>query len=113
MRQSVILLTLPLKPVEKPLSSPLFLHIAKYNYHLELEKGDEVEVHDWTIGHYNDHPISFTALVTNKIKRIKPQKDQDIFEIAFILEIGDKDKIPKIVEIIKKLNPGKFEDELY
>ena len=113
MFKCVVRLAVPLKPKGQQTASPMFWQIAEYDYDPGLQVGDEVQVTDWEIGHFCDKSVTFIAAVTHRIKRVKPQKPQDAFEISIYLEMADKDKLLKIVEIFKKMNPGKFEEELY
>lgn len=113
MFKCVVRLVIPLKPKGQQTVSPMFWQMAEYDYDPGLQVGDEVQVTDWGIGELGDKPVTFIASVTRRIKEVKPQKPKDAFEISIYLEMVDKDKLSQIIEILKKLNPGKFETELY
>ena len=108
-----VLLEVPLKPKGRPTTSPLFFTVAKYNYVPPLQLGDEIQITNWGIGDWSDEPLSFIAAVTRIVKEVIPGKPEDVFKLSFYVEMADKDELLRIAEIFKKLNPGKFEDELY
>lgn len=113
MFKCVVLLAVPLKPKGQQLASPTFWPVAEYDYEPNLQVGDQVQITKWEIGTWDDEPLTFIAGVTRRVKEILPEKPKDVFKISFYLEIADKEQLPRIVGIFKKLNPGKFEDELY
>jgi hypothetical protein len=49
-------------------------------------------------------------MVVRKVKTVKPHKDGDIFRIEVFVELADKEELERMREILKRLNPGKFED---
>lgn len=49
-------------------------------------------------------------MVVRKEKTVKPHKDGDISRIDVFVELADKEELERMREILKRLNPGKFED---
>lgn len=87
-------------------------HIARYSYDPGLQVGEQFWVYDETIGTWEDKPFSFKALVKERQKTVIPRRksEADIFRLSIIIEAADKEKIARIAEVIKKLNPGVFEE---
>jgi hypothetical protein len=113
MYRCCILLTLPLTYTDSSDNSPTFFTIAKYNFDPGLQEGEEVQVSDWGIGWGREEVVNCTAVVVKRIRSIIPKDrkdDTDVFELSIILEIADKEQVPRICEIFRKLNPGKFKD---
>jgi hypothetical protein len=65
---------------------------------------------DLHFGGWEDESFSFTAMVVRKEKTVKPHKDGDISRIDVFVELADKEELERMREILKRLNPGKFED---
>lgn len=89
----------------------LSTEVARYNFDLGLQIGDQVVLSEIHFGGWEDKPFSFTAMVVRKEKIIKPQKEgDDLFTINIYVELADKEELPKIRDTLRRLNPGKFEE---
>jgi hypothetical protein len=88
--------------------------IARYNYDLGLQLHEKIVLRDISLG-YEIFPL-ITGAVVDVLKVIKQKrgkdspKDNDIYMIEVIIELDDKEDMPKIRDIIKELNPGKYKD---
>jgi hypothetical protein len=93
-----------------PLERNPHIQIAKYDFDPGLQPGQKVDVTDLCWGFGKGESFSFEALVTLRKNQINPQENQqnDIFRINICLEMADKEQLPKLVEILKKLNPGEI-----
>jgi hypothetical protein len=100
---------LKVKDVEVEVES-LWTKVAEYNFDPGLQVGEEILLSNIHFGEWQDEPFSFTAMVVRKVKTVKPHKDGDIFRIEVFVELADKEKRERMREILKRLNPGKFED---
>jgi hypothetical protein len=100
---------LKVKDLEVEVES-LWTKVAKYNFDPGLEVGEEIVLSDIHFGEWQDKPFSFRAMVVRKEKTVKPHKDGDIFRIDVFVELADKEELERMREILKRLNPGKFED---
>lgn len=109
MFECTIWIPLPLK-IKGQSSDSSWSSLAKYNYDPGLQVGEQVSVQDLKMGYWEDKPFSFVAMVVERRKIIKPSKEGDMFELAIFLELADKEQLQRMREILKKLNPGKFED---
>ena len=100
---------LKVKDVEVEVES-LWAKVAEYNFDPGLQVGEQIVLSDIHFGEWQDEPFSFTARVVRKEKTVKPHKDGDIFRIDVFVERADKEELERMREILKRLNPGKFED---
>lgn len=92
-------------------ASPLFITVANYDHAIKLQVGEQLQITNWITGW--GEKFTFMASVVRCEKEILPKKPEDVFKISFYVEMADKDKLPRIVENLKQVNPGKYEDELY
>ena len=78
------------------------MEVAKYNFNLGLQVGEDVEL----ILHYSDESFPFVGKVVKILKVIENDKNgvDDIFRIEAHVEIGDKEDLVKVREILKGLN---------
>ena len=100
---------LKVKEVEVEVQS-LWTKVAQYNFAPGLQVGEKIVLSDIHFGGWQDERFQFTAMVVRKEKTVKPHKDGDIFRIDVFVELADKEELERMREIIKRLNPGKFED---
>jgi hypothetical protein len=100
---------LKVKDVEVEVES-LWTKVAEYNFDPGLQVGEQIVLSDIHFGEWQDEPFSFRAMVVRKEKTVKPHKDGDIFRIDVFVERADKEELERMREILKRLNPGKFED---
>lgn len=100
---------LKVKDVEVEVES-LWTKVAEYNFDPGLQVGEEILLSDIHFAKWQDEPFLFTAMVVRKVKTVKPHKDGDIFRIEVFVELADKEELERMREILKRLNPGKFED---
>jgi hypothetical protein len=84
--------------------------IARYNFDLGLQIGDQIVLSDIHFGGWEDKPFSFRAVVVRKEKTIKPQREcDDLFIIDIYVELADKEELPRMRDVLIRLNPGKYE----
>jgi len=100
---------LKIKDVEVEVES-LWTKVAQYNFDPGLQVGEEIVLSNIHFGEWQDKPFSFRAMVVRKEKTVKPHKDGDTFRIDVFVELADKEELERMREILKRLNPGKFED---
>ena len=100
---------LKVKDVEVEVES-LWTKVAEYNFDPGLQVGEQIVLSDIHFGEWQDEPFSFRAMVVRKEKTVKPHKDGDISRIDVFVELADKEELERMREILKRLNPGKFED---
>lgn len=110
MFECIVYIPFPLK-TKGQISEISWMNIAKYTYDPGLQVGDQINIQDLKMGYWGDKPFSFKALVVDRRKIIKPNKEGDAFELAILLELADKEELQRMREIIKKLNPNKFFDD--
>ena len=112
MFEYVIELVVPLTPLDVGSEEYQTWEIAKYNFDLGLQVDDEVWLTNIKIGSWQDEPFNFLAGVTKRQKEIlvahKPE--ESIFRVLMTLEVKDKEQFPRLMEIMKNLNPGAFKD---
>ncbi|MFP5272296.1 hypothetical protein [Coleofasciculus sp.] len=90
--------------------------IATYGFDPGLQVSDQVWINDEkrTYGTSQDENIHFLAAVTKRQKEVIPgrksRSEQDLFRLVITLEAADKDHIARIAEIMRRLNPGEFQD---
>lgn len=110
MFECIIWFIFPLK-IKGQSTETSWTSLAKYNYDPGLQVGDKVDIQDLKMGYWEDKSFSFTAMVVDRRKIIRPNKKEgDRFELAIYLELADKEQLQRMREILKKLNPGKFEE---
>ncbi len=110
MLECTIWIPFPLR-IKEPRYETGWMIIAKYKYAPGLQKGDEVDIRDLQMGYWRDKPFSFKAMVVDRRKIIKTNKEGDAFELAIYLETADKEELQRMRKIIKKLNPDNFQDD--
>jgi len=107
-----ILLGLPLVSTESPETGTGSVNIATYNFDPGLREGDEVVVENWGVGwNSSEEILNCIALVVKRSRCIVPRKNKEedhLFVDRIFLEIADKEQLPQICEILRRLNPGKF-----
>jgi hypothetical protein len=110
MFEYIINMPFPLKLKGIEVENP-FTEVARYNFDLGLQIGDQVVLSEIHLGGWGDKPFSFRAIVVRKEKIIKPQKEgDDLFTIDIYVELADKEELPRMRDILRQLNPDKFEE---
>ena len=105
-----IYMPFPLKTKGSESDEIVWTKVAQYNFDPGLQVDDEVDL-STHFGGWEDKPFFFKkARVVRKDKIVKSQKDGDIFRIEVFVELADKEDLVRMREILRKLNPGKFED---
>jgi hypothetical protein len=84
------------------------LEIAKYNFDLGLEEGEEIQLDDICILGKKETSHTGLGVVKKKVKAIKQHEDGDIFTINVFVEIADKDKFEKIRGLLKHYRVNKL-----
>ena len=88
-----------------------FKEVARYHFDLGLQIGDQVVLSNIHFGGWEDKPFSFRTVVVRKEKTIQPQRESDdIFIIDIYVELADKEELPRMRDILIRLNPGKYEE---
>jgi len=110
-----IYLVLPIQSsANETATKPLGIRVAKYEFDPGLYPGDEVNVSDLEWGWNGEKPFTFSALVIDRKKFIRakqdPNRPQDVFHLVIEIEMADKEQIPRMVKILKELNPEKIKD---
>ena len=109
MFEYIIHMPFPLKLKDKE-SKSLWTKVAQYNFDPGLQVGEEIVLSDIHFGDWSDKPFCFRAMVVKKEKNVIPRKEGDIFRVDLYVELADKEELERMREIIKRLNPGQFEE---
>jgi hypothetical protein len=84
--------------------------VARYNFDLGLQIGDQIVLSEIHFGRWEDKPFSFRAVVVRKEKIIKPQREgDDLFTIDIYVELADKEELPRMRDVLRRQDPDKYE----
>ncbi|WP_434685977.1 hypothetical protein [Pseudanabaena minima] len=110
MFEYIIHVPFPLKLKDCESDEISWMKVAQYNFDPGLQIDEEINL-STHFGGWGDKPFFFKkARVVRKDKIVISQKGGDIFRIDVFVEIADKEDLVRMREILRKLNPGKFED---
>lgn len=107
MFECLVYLPLPIQPQGQPLTEPLSFKIARFDFDPGFQVGEQISIADLE---WDERLFSFHAIVKNLKKQIRPRSDGDVLRLMILVEMADKEQIPQMVEILKTLNPDKFEN---
>jgi hypothetical protein len=109
MTECTVLILFPLTPKGGSYEEVNWTVVARYPYDIGLIEGETFIVRDLHFGGWNDEPFTFIAQVVKKDKIVNCQKDKNLFLIEIYAELADKEELERMREILRRLNPGKFE----
>jgi hypothetical protein len=110
MIQCKVYMPFPLTPKGGDSEEVTWTAVAEYPYDIGLAVGETFIIRDLHFGGWNDEPFTFIAQVMKRDKVVNPQKSGDLFLIEVFVELADKEDLERMREILRRLNPGKFEE---
>jgi hypothetical protein len=106
-----IQLTLPLALASHPDTTPIYITVSKFNSDPGLQIGEEFFLDGYPFGWEGNEPFKAHVMVTERKKFVIPKQqksDSDIFRVDIVVEVADKEELPRICGILKRFNPDKL-----
>jgi hypothetical protein len=107
MFECVVFLPLPIQPQGQSAREPLSVEIARFSFDPGFHKGEQISVVDLN---WDGQLFSFHAIVKDSKKQIRSTDNGSVVRLMVLVEMADKEQIPQMVEILKTLNPNRFEN---
>ena len=107
MFECVVFLPLPIQPQGQPTTEPLSAEIARFDFDPGFHVGEQISIANLE---WDGKSFSFHAIVKNRKRQIRSTNDSSVLRLMVLVEMADKEQISQMVEILKTLNPNRFEN---